>query len=120
MNNNVIRKGPIEISLNHKFNAVSIKLTYPISKSFIQETFPDVEAFEIDLNCMRGKFFRLRSRWYYTAVKSVDNDFEKCQMYLLDELARIKHVTGCHKRIGKYWDKSLLMASYHCALNKAV
>jgi len=120
MNNNVIRKGPIEISLNYNFTPVKVRLTYPISKSFIKESFPNIEAFEIKLNCMRGKFFRLKARWYYTTEALVEKDFQDTYNYMIDELARIKHMTGCHKRIGKYWDKSFLMVSYHCALNKAV
>lgn len=117
MNNRIIRQGPIEISLNYAFSPSLVRLTYPISKQFIEDSFLGIEGYQIKVNCMRGEFVRINKRWYYSFSKVVTNNFDEVNQAIQDELRRIKHTAGCHKRIGKYWDISYLMVCYHSALN---
>lgn len=97
------------------------RFTYPVSAEFIKLTFSHLEDVrEIDLGCIRGKFEKIKSRWYYILDAKVDlkqpkfDTYVKVQFYADADFARIQQTMKVFKLVSKEnWNTACFMAVYH-------
>ena len=98
------------------------RFSYPVSAEFIKITFSHLEDVrEIDLGCVRGKFEKVKSRWYYILDAKVDlkqpkfDTYAKVQFYVDADFTRIQQTMKIFKLVSKEsWNTAYFMAVYHC------
>ena len=103
------------------------RFTYPVSAEFIKLTFSHLEDVrEIDLRCIRGKFEKLKKRWYYVLDAKVDTNkpekeympfldtYVKVQLYVDADFTRIQQTMKVFKLVSKEsWNTAYFIAVYH-------
>lgn len=102
------------------------RFTYPVSKEFIELTFSHLqEVREIDLGCVRGKFEKIKNRWYYVLDVKVDTNkpekkympfldtYVKVQLYVDADFSRIHQTMKIFKMSKENWNNIYFMKVYH-------